>query len=171
MDLLENLDKSEIREFFSKGWMTHDAMWLYHCLQEFGAEKANKINKAAVKSMSAIEMQRILKLMNREKGPVTSYDELKEIIDTTYKLIQPKFMKIYYSFPEKNVFRGGFHECFAHDGLKKFGMIDVYDCAIITRVKGWFEALGVRYDMVPEFTGCLMHTNGKCEVEFRCYFD
>jgi hypothetical protein len=171
MNLLENLDKSEIREFFSKGWMTHDAMWLYHCFQELGAEKANKINQAAVKSMAAIEIQRILKLMNREKGPITSYDEFKEIIDTTYKLIQPKFMKIYYSFPEKNVFRGGFHECFAHDGLKKFGMIDVYDCAILTRVKGWFEALGVKYDMSPEFTGCLMHTNGKCEVEFKFYFD
>jgi len=32
-------------------------------------------------------------------------------------------MKLYYSFPEKNVFRGGFHECFAYE-------------AALSRVKG-----------------------------------
>jgi hypothetical protein len=167
MDLMEKLNKKEIREFFSKGWMTHDAMWLYHCLQEFGAEKANKVNQAAVKSMAAIEIQRVLKLMNKEKGVITSFEELKEIIDTTFKLILPKFMKFYYSFPEKNRFRGGFYECFAHDGLKKFGMLDFYQCAIITRVQGWIDGLGVKYDLSPEFTGCLMHKNGKCEMEFK----
>jgi hypothetical protein len=121
--------------------------------------------------MASIEIQRVLKLMNKEKRIVTSFDELKEIIDTTYKLIQPKFMKLYYSFPEKNLFRGDFHECFAHDGLKKFGMIDLYQCAIITRVKGWIEGLGVTYEISPEFTGCLMHKNGKCEIEFKFYLD
>jgi hypothetical protein len=171
MNLLEKLDKNEIREFFSKGWMTHDAMWLYYCLQEFGPDKANKINQAAVKSMAAIEIQRVLKLMNKGKGPITSHDEFKEIIDTAFRLIQPNFMKLYYSFPEKNLFRGGFYECFAHDGLKKFGMIDLYQCAIITRVRGWIEALDVKYEITPEFSGCLMHKNGKCEMEFRFYFD
>jgi hypothetical protein len=118
MDLLENLNKNEIREFFSKGWLTHDAMWYYHTLQELGPGKANIINQAAVKSMSAIEIQRILKLMGKDKGPIKTFVELKEIIDTTYKLIQPKFMKLHYSFPEKNKFKGGFNECFAYEDIK-----------------------------------------------------
>ncbi len=172
MEILENLDKKEVREFFTKSWMTHDAMWFYHCLQEFGADKANKINQAAVKSMSGVEIQRITKLMGREKGQaVKTYDELKEIIDTTYKLIQPEFMKLYYTFPEKNTFLGGFNECFSYEGVKKFGMIDIYQCGIVTRVQGWFEALGVKYDMTPNFTGCLMRDCGKCEIKFKFYFE
>ncbi len=167
MELLKNLNKKEIREFFSKGWMTHDAMWLYHCMKELGPEKANEINISAVHSMSLVEIRRILKLMGREGKPVLTYDDLREIIDTTYKLIQPEFMKLYYEFPEKNVFRGGFHECFAYNGMKKFGMQDVYRCGILARVKGWFEGMGVEYEMIPEVSRCLMLDKGKCEIEFR----
>ena len=39
MDLMEKLDKNEIREFFSKGWMTHDAMWLYSLFAGIWSEK------------------------------------------------------------------------------------------------------------------------------------
>ena len=172
MDLMEKLDKKEIREFFSKNWMTHDAMWYGHLMQESGADKTNKMNKSAAKAMAGVEIKRIMKLMGKPKDTVvTTYEELKEIIDTTYKLILPKFMKMHYSFPEKNVFRGGFHECFAHDGVSQFGMIDVYQCGIVKRVEGWLEGLGVKYDMTPEFTGCLMRQNGECEIEFRFYLD
>ena len=52
MNALETLNKGEIKELLSKGWITHDAMWFVHCLEEAGIEKTNKINKAAVKSMS-----------------------------------------------------------------------------------------------------------------------
>jgi hypothetical protein len=171
MDILNTLDKKEIREFFSKGWMTHDAMWFYHCLKELGAEQTNRINQAAVASMAGVEMQRILKLMGRGKEPVRTFAEFKEIIDTTYLLIQPEFMKLHYSFPEKNLFRGGFYECFAYEGLKKFGMADAYECGIAARVKGWFDALGVKYEMVPDYTGCLMRDRGKCEIDFRFNLD
>jgi len=173
MDLMNVLDKKEIREFFSKGWMTHDAMWLVGVMQEVGAEKANVINKNAVKAMAAIEIKRIMKLMGKPRDAViTTFEELKEIIDTTYKLIQPEFMKLYYGFPEKNVFRGGFHECFAHQGVTMAGLIDVYQCGIIIRVQGWLEALGVKYEATPAvFDGCLMHKNGKCEIECRFFLE
>ncbi|MBN1531317.1 MAG: hypothetical protein JXA20_01510 [Spirochaetes bacterium] len=167
MELMNQLDKNEIREFFSKGWLTHDAMWFYHCLKELGVEQANRINRAASKTMAGIEIQRILKLMKIGKGEIRSFDQLQEIIDTTYKLIQPEFMKLYYDFPEKNVFRGGFNECFAYKGLKKFGMIDTYQCGVVSRVQGWFETLGIQYLMIPDFSGCLMHQNGKCEILFK----
>ena len=173
MDLMSTLDKKEIREFFSKGWMTHDAMWLVGAMQETGVEKANKINKNAVKDMAAIEIKRIMKLMGKPKNAViTTFDELQEIIDTTYKLILPEFMKLYYGFPEKNVFRGVFHECFAHQGVSQAGLIDVYQCGIIMRVQGWLDTLGVKYERTPSvIDGCLMHKTGKCEIEFRFNLD
>ena len=78
MDLMEKLDKKEIREFFSKNWMTHDAMWFGSVMRELGAEKANEINK-------------ILKLMDKPKDAViTTFEELKEIIDAIYTLNPPE---------------------------------------------------------------------------------
>ena len=171
MELMKQLDKDDIREFFSKGWLTHDAMWYYHCLRELGADQANRINQAAVKAMAGVEIQRILKLMKLDKSSITTFDRLKEVIDTTYKLIQPRFMKIFYDFPEKNVFRGGFSECFAYDGVKKIGMIDIYQCGVIARVRGWFDTLGIQYEMTPDFTGCLMHKTGACEIRFTFNLD
>ncbi len=54
--------------------------------------------------MAAIEIQRIIKLMQIENKPITSFEQLQEIIDTTYKLIQPKFMKISMIFLKRTCF-------------------------------------------------------------------
>ena len=67
--------------------------------------------------------------------------------------------------------QGDCHECFAHDGVEKFGVIADYECGIVERVNGWLEGLGVTYNMIPDFTGCLMHENGICEVDFRFNLD
>jgi len=69
------LIKNELKELLNKGWMTHDAMWFYHCLEEFGIEKTNRINLADIKSMSAIEIKRYQKALGLEK--VDTFDEFK----------------------------------------------------------------------------------------------
>jgi hypothetical protein len=168
MDLLEEMEKGEVKELFSKNWMTHDAMWYGNCVFELGAEVANRLNKKAVRSMAAVEINRIMKLMGIPKdASIKNFDELVEIIETAFQVVQTGFMKFDFSFPEKNVLHGQFHSCFAHDGVKRFGMIEEYDCGILERVKGWLETIGVDYKMTPEFTGCLMHQKGSCEVDFH----
>ena len=168
MDLISKLSKADVKELFSKNWMTHDAMWYGNCMHELGPEQANRLNKRAVRLMAAIEIKRIAKLMGKPKDfQVQTLDELSEIIATAFQVVQTDFMKFDFGFPEKNVLRGKFHACFAHDGVKRFGMIDAYECGIFERVKGWIETLGVKYTMTPEFTGCLMHQTGSCEVDFH----
>ena len=168
MELIKDLNKDEVRELFSKNWLTHDAMWYGNCVQEVGPEKANHLNKTAVRLMGGIEIKRIIKLMGKEKEyRVHTFDELAEIIDTAFRLVQTSFMTFDFSFPEKNLLRGQFNQCFAHDGVSKFGMIESYDCGIIERVKGWLDNLGVTYTVDPEFKGCLMHQNGQCVIDFR----
>ena len=170
MDLISKLNKEDVKELFSKNWMTHDAMWYGNCMHELGPEQANQLNKKAVRLMAAIEIKRIMKLMGKPKDVnIKNFDELAEIIETAFQVVQTNFMKFDFNFPEKNVLHGQFYECFAHDGVKKFGMIDNYECGILERVKGWIESLGVKYKMAPEFTGCLMHQTGSCEVDF--YFE
>ncbi len=168
MDLMENLDKYQVRELFSKNWMTHDAMWYGLCMGDLGPEKANKINKLAVRLMAKIEIGRILKLMGKPKGiVVTEFEELKEIIDTVFPVVQADFLKFDFCFPEKNRLRGRFNNCFAHDGVKKSGMLETYDCGIVERIKGWLDAMGVQFELIPKFTGCLMHQKGSCEIDFK----
>jgi len=167
MDLIEQLDKHEVKELFSKNWLTHDAMWYGSCMQALGPEKANQLNKGAARLMAGIEMGRIVKLMAKPKGhTVRDFDELAEIIETAFRLVQTRFMKFDFSFPEKNLLKGRFHHCFAYEGVKKFGIIENYDCGIVERVKGWLDALGVAY-RTTDFKGCLMHKNGRCEIDFH----
>jgi hypothetical protein len=140
------MNKNEIKAFFTKNWLTHDAMWYGSCVQELGSEKANQLNKGAVRLMAGIEFKRILKLMGKPKGHLSeSFDDLSEILITAFHVVQTSFMKFEISFPEKNLLRGQFNYCFAYEGVKKFGLVDAYDCGIVERVKGWLDALGVQY--------------------------
>ena len=98
---------------------------------------------------------------------IKNFDDLSEVIEAAFQLVQTSFLTFDFSFPEKNLLRGRFNECFAYEGVKKFGMIADYECGIVERVKGWLDSLGVVYKMSPDFTGCLMHQNGRCVVDFR----
>ena len=48
MDRAKNMGIKDLKELLVKCWMTHDAMWFLHTLNDGGIEKANKINKAAI---------------------------------------------------------------------------------------------------------------------------
>src|SRR4030042_3423332 len=95
------LEKDELKELLVKGWMTHDAMWFYHSLQECGIEKTNKINKAAVSAMAAIEIKRIQKAAGVER--LDTFDEFKRFFDMTMEIATGKFMKYAYSSPAHNI--------------------------------------------------------------------
>ena len=79
-------------------------------------------------------------------------------------------MKFELSFPEKNRMHWENPRCFAYEGVKALGLIDAYECGIFDRACGWFEALGVPYEMKPAVRGCLMHFEGKCSVDFLFNF-
>jgi hypothetical protein len=71
--------------------MTHDGMWFYHCLQEFGIEKANNLNKAAIKSLAPIEIERIRKALGIEKK-IENFQELKDFFERVSPLFIPPFI-------------------------------------------------------------------------------
>ena len=168
MELMEIFDKWDARDFFSRNWMTHDAMWYGTCIQELGPEKANYLNKTAARLMAGVEIQRVVRVMGRQPNTALSeFNELAEIIETTFNLVKADFMRFDFSFPEKNLLHGRFNVCFAHTGVSKYGLIDSYECGIVERIKGWLEGLGVSYVMEPDFEGCLMHQTGNCEINFR----
>jgi len=90
------LGRDELKELLIKSWMTHDAMWFYSCLQECGIEKTNRINKAAIRAMSAIEIKRIQKAVGA--GKLDTFDEFKQFFEIVMEIATGEFMKFTYSF-------------------------------------------------------------------------
>ena len=163
------LDKKELKELLNKGWMTHDAMWFYNCLQECGIEKTNKINKAAVKGMAAIEIKRISKALGTP--PLETFDQFKQFFDLAMKIATGDFMKYVYNTPAKNMLHCEWKSCFAYDGMKTLGVVDKYECGIMLRIETWLDTMGIKYTVTPKVTGCMMHTDGVCYRDYTFFFD
>jgi hypothetical protein len=150
--------------------MTHDAMWFYHCLQSCGIDEANRLNRAAIKSLAAIEFKRAKKLFGITRTDTFEY--LKDAVDAAFSVSKGDFMNFTYTFPETNVLCWEWpgNTCFAYQGMLRMGVIDRYQCGVIYRVQCWIEQAGVGYTVSPEIRGCLMHTRGRCAGEVRFDF-
>ena len=45
------------------------------------------------------------------------------------------------------------------------------ECGIMARVESWFDAQGVRYEVEPKVTGCMMHAEGRCCRDYTFFFE
>ncbi|MBU0991377.1 MAG: hypothetical protein KJ737_02690 [Proteobacteria bacterium] len=164
MNALSRIDKLDIKELLSKGWITHDAMWFYHSLEEVGIEKTNKINRAAVKSMATIEAMRIKKALGFQDKPFTSFVDLVDFMNGAMDIVAARFMHFKFISPEKNVVQWAFEKdnCFAYKGICRLGVIDQYECGVIHRIESWLHALQISFRIEPVVDKCIMHTKGEC---------
>jgi hypothetical protein len=169
MKTIEQIGIIDLKEHLIKNWMTHDGMWFYHCLASYGIDEANRLNKAAIRSLAAIEFRRALQLFGISR--VETFEDLKGAVDAVFSVSKGDFMKFTYTFPEKNLSAWEFDGdgCFAYHGLKRMGAVDRYECGVIYRVLCWLENAGARYEVVPEFKGCLMHETGQCSGSIRLH--
>jgi hypothetical protein len=55
-------------------------MWFYHTYQELGVEKANKLNKAAIRSLAPIEIKRVKKAIGIGGEKIGTFEELKDFM-------------------------------------------------------------------------------------------
>ena len=157
---MELISKKELKEILIKGWMTHDAMWLLHCLRKTGIETTNKINKAASAGLGRIEAKRFKKLLGIDE--IRTTDDLKNYVQLIFHVVKAEFMNFTYKFISDNEMQCEMRDCFAHDGIKRIGVIDQYQCGIFERVDGWFKGLGLKFEVTPQINGCLMHQGKKC---------
>ncbi|MBD3194991.1 MAG: hypothetical protein GF317_08055 [Candidatus Lokiarchaeota archaeon] len=164
----KKLNISDLREILIKNWMSHDGFWFFHCLQHCGIEKTNMINRAAVKSMSLLEIKRLKKMF--ELDNINNFKDLKNFINLIFQVVKANFMDFEYFFPKENVMIFRMNTCFAHDGVKRIGALEEYKCGIFLRIDCWLEGLNLDYDTNPENIGCLLRDNGKCEREYLFNF-
>ena len=167
MKSTKDLTRKEITDLLHKGWMNHDGMWFYHCLKEFGIEKANMLNKAAIQSLAPLEMKRLKKLLGIEK--IETFEEFKAFLTGGFELLIADFINARMTFPEKNVFHWEFlsQQCFAYKGMQNIGVIDDYECGVVYRVECWIASLEIQYTIDQPVEKCMMHAKGICAGKFR----
>jgi len=175
MNVLDKIEKKEIGDLLGKGWLTHDGMWFYHTYRQLGIEKANIINRAAIRSLAPIEIKRAKKLLGLCGEKVVSFEDLKDFLFDALELILPRsvFEKFHFSATSEDLLHWEWEtgECFAYKGMKQIGIIDGYRCGVMYRIECWLEALGINYSIDPEIDKCIMHEKGACSGEIRVILD
>ena len=173
MKSIESFTHKELVDLLNKCWMSHDSMWFFQCLQEFGIETANRINKASIQSLSAIEIKRIKSALGINDRPIKNFEEFKDFFMPASHLVIPDFMNVTWDFPGDNILKWEFDEgnCFAFKGISRLGVIDTYECGVIFRVQCWLDELGIGYKVNPEVERCLMLSNGKCSGNIQLDFN
>ncbi|MBU1275793.1 MAG: hypothetical protein KJ720_10490 [Proteobacteria bacterium] len=154
------LEPSQVKELLTKNWMTHDAMWFFHCLQKFGMDDTNQLNLAAVRSMARIEAQRLGQALGI--ASIGSPEELKRFVEGAFLVAKADFMDFTYEFLQGGSLRMDMGECFAYKGMRRMGVLEQYQCGIFLRVDTWLETMGVSFQAEPSFQGCLKHQRGSC---------
>lgn len=166
MSTLGKIEKSELRDLLGKGWLTHDGMWFYHTYRELGIEKANNLNKAAIRSMAPIEVKRTRKILGMDKKRIRTIDELENFMLQALELILPSSVndRIRFTAVSEVLLHWEWksEECFAYKGMKQIGILDGYRCGVMYRIECWLEALGINYAMHPKIDKCLMYEKGSC---------
>ena len=172
MKSLAEITKEELIDLENRCWMTHDGMWFFVCLSDFGIEQANKLNKSAIRGLAPFEIGRTKKAIGYKKEKMESFQEFKDYFTIAKTLFIPPFMNATMSFPKENVMHWEFEpgQCFAYKGIKRIGAIDQYECGVIYRIECWLNCLGIKYKTIPKVDKCLMHTHGECAGEIEMFF-
>jgi hypothetical protein len=175
MNALENIEKEDLRDLLGKGWLTHDGMWFYNTYQAAGIEQANTLNKAAIRAIAPIEINRVRKILGVGHGSIDSFEALRDFMFKAFELILPASVYEKFRFGESanNTLHWDWEkdQCFAYKGMCQMGIIDQYRCGVMYRVECWLKALDMNYRIDPRIDRCIMHSKGACSGEIRVFFE
>ena len=173
MNVLDTIEKKDLRDLLGKGWLTHDGMWFYNTYQALGIEQANTLNKAAIRSIAPLEMNRVKKILGLGQEKIQSFETLKDFMDKAFQLILPEsvFGRFHFATSQNNIFHWEWEkgQCFAFKGMTQLGTIDEYRCGVMYRIECWLEALGIKYSIDPIIDKCIMHSTGACSGDIRVF--
>lgn len=175
MNILDRLEKEEIRDVLGKGWLTHDGAWFFNVYRRLGIEQANSLNKEAIRSLAPIEIARAKKLLGFGDSDIQTFAELRDFMLGSLELILPGSIssRAHFHAPEMNTIHWEWEkgECFAYKGMKQIGILDEYECGVMFRIECWLQALNIPYEIEPEIDKCIMHLEGSCHGEIRTFFE
>ncbi|MBN2080255.1 MAG: hypothetical protein JW838_14895 [Spirochaetes bacterium] len=168
----EALPSRAMKDYLTKSWLTHDAMWFFNAYKELGIETANRLNLAAIRAMVPLEIKRAKKLYGVGEKHFESFEEFYRFMRAVLHMVLPSSLldcfTIEMTGPGTFCWEWKKGECFAYKGVSMLGCIDRYKCGVITRIRYWLDELGVEYRLEPEIRGCMMQEKGFCRGTFTC---
>jgi hypothetical protein len=154
------MNAEETKQLLTRCWMTHDAMWFRAAWRDLGMDRANQLNKAAIHGLAPIEVKRLQKALGLKQ--IADLEDLHAFMVSASELFIGDYMDFDWELRQDGRLHIEIGRCFAHEGMKRLGVVDQYRCGIFERLHAWFEALGLEHHVDPPIEGCLKHETGGC---------
>ncbi len=166
---IENITKEDVVVLLNKCWMTHDGMWFLSCLQEYGIEAANKLNKSAIEYLAPLEVNRLKKTFEISDDLTDKFGEFRAFFENISELFIPDFMGGEFKINDDHTMDMTMrqNECFAYKGMKRLGVIDNYECGVFFRIECWMRTLGLEFETDKPSLRCLFHHEGQCQKQLK----
>jgi hypothetical protein len=153
------------QDLLRRCWYWHDARWFAAVAAEFGIEAANRINRANVLALGAVEMRRLMKA--RGIARVNGIAEALRVYEDARALYVPS------SFMEagvEDVSDGGYdvvmRRCYVHENIVRAGIASTYECAVFDRLQGWHDAWGLPLARALPPRACALAAGRECRQRF-----
>jgi len=162
--ILTTLSREEREALLIKCWMSHDARWFMAVAQAFGLEAASRLNQVASHEEGKVEANRIMRTL--QIPPSETADDYLLLQETIIGLLGPELLDYQVVSTGDDAFQIRIQRCFAHENVARAGVADSYECGIFSRVTGWLEASGLKYQMTPSLGKCHKAQGQECAYSF-----
>jgi len=162
--IVSALSREEREALLIKCWMSHDARWFMAVAQAFGLEAASRLNQVASHEEGKVEAHRIMRALNITP-PETAGDYVL-LQETMISLLGPELLDFQVVATGDDSFQIRVQRCFAYENVARAGVTDTYECGIFSRVTGWLEAAGLKYQMTPSLGKCQKIQGQECAYSF-----
>ena len=162
--ILATLSREEREALLIKCWMSHDARWFMAVAQAFGLEAASRLNQVASHEEGKVEANRIMRAL--QIPPSETADDYLLLQETIIGLLGPELLDYQVVSTGDDSFQIRIQRCFAHENVARAGVGDTYECGIFSRVTGWLDASGLKYQMTPSLGKCHKAQGQECAYSF-----
>lgn len=156
---IAELTAEQREELLRRSWMTNDGLWFYQTSVGGGIDAANAANTSVVREFAKQEMGRLMRTLGISK--VETVEQYQQLYDTAVDLFLGSLFSAEASV-EDDAQQIRVASCFAHLGVTRAGIADVYHCGPGERLTGWLEAMGLTAEITPGVGLCQMHHTGSC---------
>ncbi len=163
--IIAQLSPEEREALLIMCWMSHDARWFMAVAQAFGLEAASRLNQAASHEEGKVEARRLMRALGLP--PVATLDDYLLLQETIIGLLGPELLDYQVVSTGDDSFQIRIQRCFAHENVARAGVADTYECGIFSRVTGWLDASGLKYEMTPSLGKCQKTQGQECAYSFK----
>jgi len=131
---------------------------------EYGIETANRLNRIAAHEVGKAEAQRIARAL--QFPPVKTVDDWMLAQEVLVGFLGPDLMDYRLIKLGDKAWQVRVQRCFANENATRAGVVEHLECGVFTRITGWDDALGLRYEITPPLGKCLMAQGRECGYTF-----